>query len=125
MKLLDVHGATWRPHQAFTRIYASFQDSHGNEVLYFTELPGLNPQNNRAWVQGKCRQALCRPETMDWERDTKQLVNPSLVVKYDLAESSMKWFGWPRELFKRCKEHAVESTVLDEVAAGIVEDSQD
>jgi hypothetical protein len=107
-----------------SRIYNLFRDSHQTERLYYTELPGLTPQANREWLKQKCRQALCRHESMEWILDPKLPAQPSLVVQQDIKDISIRAIGWPIENRRR-PEAVVEHHLLDEVAAGIESESQD
>jgi hypothetical protein len=90
----------------------------------FTTLDGLTPANNRAFIQGKLRHALCSPESFDWSVDERQPVNPGLLVQQDFRDVSHRVFGWPIENRRR-PEAVVKHHLLDEVAAGIESESQD
>jgi hypothetical protein len=101
-----------------------FRTFKGDERIMFATLEGLTPANNRAFIQGKLRHALCSPESFSWTVDERQPINPGLLVQQDFRDVSNRILGWPIENRRR-PESVVEHHLLDQVAAGIAESSQD
>jgi hypothetical protein len=79
--LIDLLGGYWRAEWKSTRIVGLFRTFKGDERIMFTTLEGLTPVNNRAFIQGKLRHALCSPESFNWSVDERQPVNPALLVQ--------------------------------------------
>jgi hypothetical protein len=122
--LVDLLGGYWKHGLKSTKIMGLFRRFDGNEVIMEATLEGLTPANNRAYIQGKLRAALCRPEAFEWQVSAGYPVNPGLLVRQDIIDISLRVLGWPIEN-RRSPELVVEHHLLDEVAAGIESESRE
>lgn len=121
--MVDMIGAA--THGKGTRLYAVFRDSHQNDYICFAELPGVSPPTNKAWIQSKCRRALCQPEQFTWTKDDRYPANPSLLVIDNIREMSLRQVEWPFKAYYCPAERNRKQASYLEATANEIEAGQD